>query len=78
MTSALHCKTERRKELSSRTSSFRCTTDTDTKGNDKLQAHIQDDVFMGAYTMLLPHIITVGSALLGIIRLDLLKKTEKI
>ncbi len=35
------------------------------------------DVFMGAYTMLASHIITVGSALLGIIRLDLLKKTEK-
>ena len=34
------------------------------------------DVFMGAYTMLASHIITVGSALLGIIRLDLRKKTE--
>ena len=35
------------------------------------------DVFVGAYTMLASHIITVGSALLGIIRLDLRKKTEK-
>lgn len=35
------------------------------------------DVFMGAYTMLASHIITVGSALLGIIRLDILKKPEK-
>ncbi|MBQ8359835.1 MAG: YgjV family protein [Oscillospiraceae bacterium] len=34
------------------------------------------DVFMGAYTMLASHIITVGSALLGLIRLDLRKKTE--
>ena len=33
------------------------------------------DVFVGAYTMLASHIITVGSALLGIIRLDILKKT---
>lgn len=34
------------------------------------------DVFMGAYAMLASHIITIGSALLGIIRLDLPKKTE--
>ena len=35
------------------------------------------DVFVGAYTMLASHIITVGSALLGIVRLDILKKPEK-
>ena len=35
------------------------------------------DVCMGAYTMLASHIITVAAALLGIIRLDLLKKPEK-
>lgn len=34
------------------------------------------DVCIGAYTMLASHIITFGSALLGIIRLDVLKKTE--
>ena len=35
------------------------------------------DIVMGAYTMLASHIITMGSALLGIIRLDILKKKEK-
>lgn len=35
------------------------------------------DIFMGAYTMLASHIITTASALLGIIRLDILKKQEK-
>lgn len=35
------------------------------------------DVCMGAYTMLASHVITIGAALLGIIRLDLLKKPEK-
>lgn len=35
------------------------------------------DLFIGAYTMLASHVITVGSALLGILRLDLFKKKEK-
>lgn len=35
------------------------------------------DVCMGAYTMLASHIITVGAALLGILRLDILKKPKK-
>lgn len=35
------------------------------------------DLFMGAYTMLASHIFTVASALLGIIRLDLLPKFKK-
>ena len=34
------------------------------------------DIFMGAYTMLASHIFTVASALLGIIRLDVLKKEK--
>lgn len=32
------------------------------------------DVFVGAYTMLASHVITVASALIGIIRIDILKK----
>ena len=35
------------------------------------------DLFVGAYSMLASHIITVVSALSGIIRLDILKKSEK-
>ena len=35
------------------------------------------DVIIAAYTMLLSHIFTSGSALLGIIRLDILKKDKK-
>ena len=35
------------------------------------------DIIMGAYTMLASRIFTVTSALLGIIRLDILKKEEK-
>ena len=35
------------------------------------------DLVMGAYTMLASHIFTVASALLGIIRLDLLPKFKK-
>lgn len=34
------------------------------------------DIFMGAYTMLASHIFTVASAVLGIIRLDILKKEK--
>lgn len=34
------------------------------------------DVFVGAYTMLASHIVAVSSALLGIIRLDIMKKTK--
>ncbi len=35
------------------------------------------DIFIGANTMLASHIFTFGAALLGIIRLDILKKEEK-
>ena len=35
------------------------------------------DIIMGAYTLLASRIFTVASALLGIIRLDILKKEEK-
>ena len=35
------------------------------------------DIFVAAYTMLASHAITVGSAIVGIVRLDILKKSEK-
>ena len=36
------------------------------------------DLVLGAYTMLATHIMIVVSALIGIIRLDILKKNEKV